>query len=395
MTNPLKILVLTPALPQDSVAGKVVLHRHLTQLHDVSLTYASEDPQCRFLENGIFLAENRLAARLNRTRLAPWINGMRYGLRSFFNYRELERFLERYPQDAMLTVAEGPHWTTAIRCARRFRLPLIAIFHDWWPDLVDVPDVWKARVERRFQKLCQDATLAFCVSEGMRAALGDAPQAEVLYPIPDPFLEAERVAEVRNGKFRVVYAGNLSGGHGRMARELAEALEPAPGVEIRLFGGNADWVSETQRRLASRGAYRGYVGREELRRELSSADALLVTTTHETRYARWAETNFPSKLVEYSRYGKPLIVWGPSYASAIRWSAREAAAMVVASPDARDAVAAIVRLADDAAERMRLATKCRDLAQGAFHPERIQRQFAEGVFRAATGARASGGGGRS
>jgi len=35
---------------------------------------------------------------------------------------------------------------------------------------------------------------------------------------------------------------------------------------------------------------------------------------------RRMETSFPSKLVEFAQFGKPIIVWGPEYCSAVRWA---------------------------------------------------------------------------
>jgi hypothetical protein len=31
------------------------------------------------------------------------------------------------------------------------------------------------------------------------------------------------------------------------------------------------------------------------------------------------ETSFPSKLPEYAQFGKPIVIWGPEYCSAIHW----------------------------------------------------------------------------
>jgi hypothetical protein len=68
---------------------------------------------------------------------------------------------------------------------------------------------------------------------------------------------------------------------------------------------------------------------------------------------------FPSKLVEYTAIGLPVIVWGPTYSAGVRWvSEHGGSALAVTESDQAAFRAAVQRLssdkdlATDAAERL-------------------------------------------
>jgi hypothetical protein len=41
------------------------------------------------------------------------------------------------------------------------------------------------------------------------------------------------------------------------------------------------------------------------------------------------ETSFPSKLIEFAQFGKPLFVWGPAYCSAVQWGRQHRRALCI------------------------------------------------------------------
>jgi glycosyltransferase involved in cell wall biosynthesis len=87
------------------------------------------------------------------------------------------------------------------------------------------------------------------------------------------------------------------------------------------------------------------------------------------------ETSFPSKLTEYAQYGKPLVIWGPSYCSAIKWGKEGARALCVEDPDPLAVVAAVERLRSSPAEYERLSARARHAANTEFFPELLQQKF--------------------
>jgi glycosyltransferase involved in cell wall biosynthesis len=94
-----------------------------------------------------------------------------------------------------------------------------------------------------------------------------------------------------------------------------------------------------------------------------------------------ARTSFPSKIIDYCQFGKPIIIWGPEYCSAVRWAKQYQSALVVSSPRAEELVKAINTLMDQPAEQERLSHKAIEMAQTIFNPTKIQEQFVDEITR--------------
>jgi hypothetical protein len=90
---------------------------------------------------------------------------------------------------------------------------------------------------------------------------------------------------------------------------------------------------------------------------------------------RRMETSFPSKLPEFTQFGKPIVIWGPEYCSAVQWARPGHRALCVTDPNPTALRRALERLAASPAEQERFALSARGAAQGDFNPERIQAQF--------------------
>jgi glycosyltransferase involved in cell wall biosynthesis len=90
---------------------------------------------------------------------------------------------------------------------------------------------------------------------------------------------------------------------------------------------------------------------------------------------RRMETSFPSKLIEFAQFGKPLVVWGPEYCSAVEWARRKDSALCVTNPDAAALAGALQNLASSHALRASLAAAIASTAADEFGPAEIQERF--------------------
>jgi len=70
--------------------------------------------------------------------------------------------------------------------------------------------------------------------------------------------------------------------------------------------------------------------------------------------------------IKFAQFGKPLVVWGPEYCSAVEWARREDSALCVTNQDPANLVAALMRLADSRSEQDRLAVAADRAAVGEF-----------------------------
>lgn len=382
--NTLKILLISSALPRDTTAGEIVLYRHFSQVPEWNLTIATDNSEGLIAEDVLEIKTNRILNRLAITRFSRWTNDFCQCLHPFFNYKNVRNYIKKHKPNLIVTVAEGIHWIAAHQMSQEFNIPLVTIFHDWWPDLACIHSWAKKTLEQRFKKLYQQSALAFCVSERMQQLLGNHPNVEILYPIPDRITEVEKNVTISNQQpFKLVYTGSISGIYAPMIQELWTSLQGVQGLQLKLFGRPPDWSNSLLQKLKEQNIYGGFIPKKLLRQELATASALLVTISFDKKNRRWSETSFPSKLVAYCQYNKPIIIWGPEYCSAIDWGRKYQSALVVTSPSAEDLVTAIKNLAIQPEEQARLKKQALFIAHNFFNPEKIQQQFINSIHQVA------------
>jgi hypothetical protein len=71
----------------------------------------------------------------------------------------------------------------------------------------------------------------------------------------------------------------------------------------------------SQPRLRSSGFLQG----GSWQQAFDEADVLVLVLSFEPRHRRHLATHFPSKLVEYANRGRPIVIWGPHWSSAVQW----------------------------------------------------------------------------
>jgi len=94
---------------------------------------------------------------------------------------------------------------------------------------------------------------------------------------------------------------------------------------------------------------------------------------------RRAETCFATKLVDYSRAGRPVVIWAPETSAVVQWARKNRAALCVTDPDARALLAALADLKRDAVLQLELGARIRRAYETEFSPVRLQQQFMEGL----------------
>jgi glycosyltransferase involved in cell wall biosynthesis len=290
----------------------------------------------------------------------------------------------------ILTVAHGDLAFAAARIARWRNLPVVTIFHDWWPDIPNVHSPIRWWLEQNFRELYQRSTVALCISEGMIAALGSHPHAYVLNAIPERVSgDATTTSVPANARkpFKVLYFGNLFE-YGPILADALKLLADDESIRLEIRGNNPEWPEHFRESMRARGLLKDFAPRVELDAWLHEADAFLVVMGFETHLRRRMETSFPSKLIEYTQLGKPIVIWGPEYCSAVRWAREGARAACVTDRDPAVLREILKSLALSVNEQERLAAAARQAAEGDFNPDRIQAQFERAIEVAAMSQRA-------
>lgn len=380
--NGLRILLISSVLPRDTTGGELVLYRHFSQFPGLRLAIATDDCQGLLAADIITIKANRILTRLKRTRLSKWIHDILQCFNTFHDVQKIRHYIKHKKPDIILTVAHNELCWLSQQISQEFNIPLVTFFHDWWPDMAYVHALARKILTRRFKRLYQQSQLVFCVDEEIRQALGTHPNAQILYPIPHPSVKEESPATfATEDLFTITYAGTLSGIYGPMMQDLCALVQGIPELRLKLFGPSLDWPDVLVQQVKAAQIYGGFI--PNLTHELRKANALLVAMSFNPRDQMRMQTSFPSKIVGYCQFGKPIIVWGPDYSSAVHWGRKYQSALVVTSPLAQDLVNAIAQLATQPEEQERLGNRALEMARGMFNPEKIQQQFVNSLYQIA------------
>jgi glycosyltransferase involved in cell wall biosynthesis len=371
-------------LPCEPIAGgPIQIYRHFVESNDFEFQSITEssDRAFPYLETGQAWVD-RCIYRGGKTRLFPDLLTLNYLMAENREAKKLLPLAQAFQPQAIVTIAYGSYSFVAAAVARQMKLPLITFFHDWWPDLTPCRGWSKQWLDKRFRALYKETSLALCVCESMRKELGQHPNSVVLYPIPtvDGCTQSPPPQKHRE-RFQVTYLGTLEGDYGKLVQTLVPALKrnSETPFHLNLYGPAADWPEATLEDAQLAGLYGGKRYGIDAQTVLTEADALLVVMSFTQNQRRRVITSFPSKLLEYAAYGKPIVVWGPEECSAVQFLKTHAAGVVVTSSDPNDLIQCISRLAHDREWQAELCKAAQQLFASHFEPQRIHQQLLDSV----------------
>lgn len=325
--------------------------------------------------------------RVCRTRLRPYLYPVQALAGQWFLDRHAVERIREFRPEAVFSVAGNWDWTAlaGLKMARKFKIPMIASFNDWY-DYGSFPadERFRPLIERRFRRFYREADLALCTCEGMREALGDHPNVHILYPTGAPvgnnpeFYEPHRTSD--GEPLRVLFAGSLGDWYGPMMESIVVECERAGDpVEFKIFGSLETWSDEFGKRAKETGVFRGRVDFDNLRREAETADLLFLPMGFGKECAQVERTSFKTKFLDYLSFRRPILVWGPEYCSAVRVAREFDSAECVTDPSPEACREALSRLAANSARRKTLILNANTMYYDRFHPDRIHESLVERI----------------
>jgi len=370
----INVILISSVRPERSMSGELILHRHLMNRRGIRLHILPAEHH--EIVHGRF--HSKIVPRLMRTPARRWAGDVDFLMHTKL---PLEKHLVAPPARArtvVLTLAYRSGCWVAQRYARRHRLPLIVRFDDWWPDIAEVHTPVRRQLEQRFLELHRSADLSICISEGMLKALGPYRNARVILPIPGVEPISPSKSNDSADEFRVGYSGNMFD-YSDMLADLAQLALKQTDVRIE-FRGRPHWpqalVDEMRHRHLLHDFIAAGTGFDDW---LGSFDAYLVVMFFDAAQRRRTETCFATKLTEYSRAGRPVVIWAPETSDVVQWAKKSRAALCVTDPDPRALLSALAHLKMDRALQLELAARMRRAYETEFSPVRLQQQFLEGL----------------
>jgi len=376
----MKLLLVSDIVPINTVGGPLVLYRHLSRA-DAPVVHVATDGVVPGFDSTRL--NHRLCSRILR-KAAVWPAATlieNAADKLAISYQTLTGLTKKIQPSVLLTVAHGGLCQQALRLSQEFNIPLVTIFHDWWPDISGLTGSRRLQADCDFNSLIAGTTVALSVCSGMDEHLYKSPHVIKLPPMP-PETTTQHFHSIpsKSREIQLRYIGNL-GEYGEMIGNALCTLNDMEGIRFEARGASPRWPVSLQEKLKSLKVWDGFMERADMIRWLLEADILLVAMSFAKESRRQVETSFPSKIVEYTHLGKPIVVWGPDYCSAMRWARESNSAVCVTSPKADDLAAALTLLTPE--DFVDLADKSSNATTLQFNPDEIQKVFLDAIQIAA------------
>lgn len=366
-----------------SYHGSALLYRLLSDYPPDRLTIietATESQKQRRLAHVKYVRQRIANQRWLDTRFHPYVAAWftRTAPRSA---PQISASLNGFDCEGVLTVAHGFGWLAAAEIAKKRNVPLHLMIHDDWPRVAGVLPKFRKSLDERFARVYRQAQSRLCVSPAMSRCYEErygAP-ASVIYPsratdCTDFAEPPARLTEPGN-RFTIAFAGTInSDGYVRALAALQKALEPVDG-RLLIFGPLTIDAAQQAGLNNPNTETRGLLTATELLTSLrEEAHALFVPMSFAASDRANMEMAFPSKLADYTATGVPLLIYGPSYCSAVAWARANpgVAEVVEAKPDLS---AAVERLAINPDHRIALGRRALDTGRAYFSHARVQQRF--------------------
>lgn len=370
-----KILVISGVVPQDKSGGSIVLKRHFEW---------SRNLKFEVVESVSVLKKNLIYRILN------WLENFRYrsyilAVKPLYQHYCLS-INRKFPFDdysAVLTVANGKACFIAERVSQVMDIPLITVFHDWHFVSSGANRNLSWFWDKGFKRLYRNSQLAFCVSEQMKEKLGSHPSATVLYPISSRSLPGKIQLPRPHAPINVFYAGHCMGAYKNMLQRVIQSVGKNPKFNFYISGMESEAFGDVAAQCTN--IYvNGFIDESELNDYFNKADVLLVLIDFNPAKRIHFSTHFPSKIVDYCQRERLIVVWGPSYSTAVQWAKETGAALFYEKEDIEGLLSLLhsIHLREDLRQ---VLSNAKRISETVFNPNNIQNLFEEEVMKVIKG----------
>lgn len=374
------VIFISSIKPEESSAASVNFYRHLVGKEEIELHVL---PAEHFeISGGSFFSRILPKLRLTPLRgLAEYLDHLLHRHWDFSAGLPSPKQLGISGKSVVLTLAYKNGCWVAQNYVKRYGLPLVVRFDDWWPDCIPCAEFFKNRIEKDWMKLAREADVPICISEGMREALRLGADAPVVLPMPPAGRERSSKPTSGEKPFRVCYLGNMSD-YGPMLKALAQSALNQDRVRIEFRGPKPSWDENFQTQMRAKGLLHRFGQGAEFEKWFDSFDAYLVAMFFKPEQRRRVETCFATKLMEYLALGKPIVIWAPETAAVAKWAIAGGRATCVNTPDPNLLLHTLSMLAEAQSEQIQLGNAARFAYEGDFSPQQIQNQFLKSLQEA-------------
>lgn len=379
----ISVLYLSSIRAEKTFSGHIIMYRHLYERDDLDvMEYGDREFDLDGKESLYYRGLDCLREKFQNTRGYEFFCLMDCYLQTWWIPTGLKNQIRNFRPDVILTVAHGRLFWLAYLVSQKFRIPLVTLFHDWWPEFSFQPPRVKKILTKRMRRVHQYSRISLAVCEGMKEELGTHPDTRVLYPIPGHIRDRGDSLEynIVSEKWRMVYAGNSCAYYGVQLQKLIYAMEEK-GIDtdrFTIYTGNCDWPPEAQEKARSRGILRDFLPNDKLLPELRHYNLLLVIMGGgQSEIVR--RTSFPCKTVDYLMTGKIVVSWGPKDSSVSKFISRHECGLVVNEENPSVLISKIEDLIKNKKKINSLSEKCSQVSKSILDENQIHHAFFQAI----------------
>jgi hypothetical protein len=367
--------------PAPQPGGAVIIYRHLQRLVQEGwrVTVAAPAPSFRPLTDGHGFELRTLPRKSWWPPARPeWPITQWLRARMWTQVMRDDPTWAEPPPDVILTVLWGHTSLTAAQLAQAWRVPLAIIVHDLFRETA-LPPRRVRDGEKLTRAVLRNAARVWTVSDEMREQLTPlCPPGAVrtLPPVP------EQNAAPAGGwpiRFRaapvIAHAGAFHPYHVEYLAAVARSTAKCGGTLLVLTPTDNPALAQLR---ATGTAFRhqsSFGSSAEALGFLSAeASALTVMYPLDPAWYRHPPTGFPSRLIEFSHLGLPILLASPTGSPVAKWARHRAWPLLFERGDWIDLDPLVAQLADES-RWTALAGHMRTIAAEACDPEKIHQQF--------------------
>jgi glycosyltransferase involved in cell wall biosynthesis len=374
----MRILFITNIPPLPSWGSAMTFHRHFCERKDFTISVITGFAKIKDYEVSypyLFVSRGWLWTKISKTRFYQWAHTWSLLVGCLFIPANVLKHARQFKPDAIFTVAGSWSWTAILaqKVAKKLNVPLIGSFNDWWFYNILYHPTAANLVEKKFLRFYKDCDLALCTSEGMREALGEHRNAVILYPTGSLIKDSEisiPTARLSESIFTVAFAGNLGDWYGKMLESLVRASTGSD-IRFKFFGSNASWTEAFDQYVKKEQIFKGQVSFDKLSDEMKQVDVLLLLMGFDESDAIVEKTSFKTKFLDYLSFRKPILLWGPSYCSAVAIASEFKSAEICTSHKPEDFIHCIHNIKNNEPIRKILISNAYNMYQQRFNPDTI------------------------
>jgi hypothetical protein len=374
------ILLVSFTPPMPGTGTPIILQRHLLQLGRKGWRVSIVVPeQCLAADNKFPESWQIIPLAARRwwwPPLRPNIPGS-LGMRLHLWTLACEQVLGADRPSAILTVLWGIYPLLAMRLSKRWNVPLSVLIHDQ-------QEAWS---RSKAERLCVNEHSLTVLDQSERIwpvspelggtyNIGNRHKIKVLLPIPErphrDFVEWKPHFKINP---IVAHAGSLHPFQLPNLRSLASALQQINGTLLLITPADNFVLATLQNCHLNVRHQEPFPHNKDVLRFLSeNASCLLVSYSFEIAEQPWAATSFPSKLVEFSHLGLPILILAPPTAAISNWAKCRQWLSYISQLDESE-LSNVLRQLTVSETWLEMANQTRQAALGEFNPDRIQAQF--------------------